>query len=224
MEKVAPGVYQVSRGVNAFIVDGDEGVVLIDTGLPRRHGAIVDGLGEVGRSVADVGAILITHAHVDHVGGLAAIRSPTTASVYASHEDARVVRGERRPSPPPMFDRLGILKPVVARLIPAPTPSSVDVEIGLGDEAILPADFTMIATPGHTSGHLSYLLDRAGGVLFVGDAAVHKRGAVVRGFFNKSDPVIDASIRRLAERRFDVACFGHSGSIAEDASALFAAF
>jgi len=34
METVAPGVFQVSSGVNAFIVDGDEGVVLIDTGLP----------------------------------------------------------------------------------------------------------------------------------------------------------------------------------------------
>lgn len=66
MNNVADGVHQVDIGhVNAFIVDGDEGVTLIDTLLPRREGVIAEGLKTIGRSFDDVTAIVLTHAHTD---------------------------------------------------------------------------------------------------------------------------------------------------------------
>ena len=54
MEQIATGVYQVSRGVNAFVIDGDQGVTLVDTGLPGRQGAIIEGLADIGRSTKDI--------------------------------------------------------------------------------------------------------------------------------------------------------------------------
>lgn len=223
METIASGVHQISSGGNAFIVDGDDGVTLVDAGLPRRHAAILAGIGAIGRKPSDVRSVVVTHAHVDHVGGLAALRQVTDVVVYASGGEAAVIRGERRPEPPPMFDRLGPIAPILARLIPTPAPTAVDVELaGSGDD--LPADFTVIATPGHTVGHVSYRLEREGGIVFVGDAAVHKGGVIRPGFFNKPDATIDRSIRRLAEESFAIACFGHSGLIRTHAAAAFASF
>ena len=104
METIVPGVHQVSRGVNAFIVDGDEGVVLIDTGLPKQHGHIVAGLAAIGRTPDDVRAIVITHAHWDHVGGAAALKATSGALLDASAIDAPVIRGEEPQPAPPVFD------------------------------------------------------------------------------------------------------------------------
>jgi glyoxylase-like metal-dependent hydrolase (beta-lactamase superfamily II) len=104
MEQIAAGIHQVSKGVNAFIIDGDEGVVLIDTGLPKRHGVIVDALGSIGRAPADVRAIVITHGHADHAGGAAALKEASGASLVASELDTPTVRGDRAAPAPPILD------------------------------------------------------------------------------------------------------------------------
>jgi glyoxylase-like metal-dependent hydrolase (beta-lactamase superfamily II) len=221
MRTVAQGVHQISRGVNVFIVDGDEGVVLIDSGLPGRHGAIAAGLDGIGRTLDDVAAILLTHAHLDHVGGAAALREASDATVMASAADAPAVRGEVRKSPPPFVGKVPFLTPVF-RLVPSGRPVVVDREVAEGRIEGLPEDLMVVATPGHTIGHVSYLLDRSGGVLFVGDAAVRTRsGGVARGWMNRATPVFDASLRRLAREDFSVACFGHSAPIEVDAASAF---
>ncbi len=89
----------------------------------------------------------------------------------------------------------------------------------------LPADLRAIDTPGHTPGHTSFLLDRDGGVLFVGDAArATKAGKVVRGYFNRSTPAVDASVKHLAEFEFEFAVFGHASPLLSDASGAFRRF
>lgn len=220
MHQVVEGVHQVSRGVNAFIVDGDDGVVLVDTGLPRQHGRIIDGLASIGRSLEDVRAILITHAHVDHVGGAAALAEGSGADVYASELDAPAIEGRKPKSPPPFLDRAAFLKPLF-RLAPSGAPVAVNRHVE-DDATVLPPDLTAIPTPGHTVGHTSFLLDRADGVLFVGDAALGgSDGSVGRGWMNMATPRFDASISAIAELDFAVACFGHSGPITHDAASAF---
>ncbi len=89
----------------------------------------------------------------------------------------------------------------------------------------LPGDLRAIDTPGHTPGHMSFVLDRDTGVVFVGDAAKTTRdGRVIRGYFNRSTPLVDGSLRHLAEHDFDVAVFGHSPPIKSNASAAFRQF
>lgn len=222
MDTIAAGIHQVSAGSNAFIIDGDDGVVLVDTGLPGRHGPILAGLESIGRSPEDIRAIVVTHAHVDHLGGAAALVSSSGAPLHVSAEDAPVARGERRPSPPPFLDRVPMLGSLVGRILPTPPP--VEVDRTIGDEDLLPGDLRVIATPGHTPGHVTFLLDRHGGVAFVGDAALAKNGSIARGFFNAPTPAIDASIRRLGTLEFEIACFGHSDAVTARASAAFARF
>ena len=223
MERIATGVYQVSRGVNAFIIDGDEGVVLVDTGYPNKQGTIVEGLSDIGRSAKDVTAILLTHGHFDHLGGAAALQSASGATVYASRLDAPIAQGDKPTPAPPFIERLPIL-PWLVSLLPSAAPVIIDHLVAEGSTGALPSDISVIDSPGHTSGHVSYLLDRDDGVLFVGDAAIGSRGDVKRGFFNRKTPAIDASIKHIGTTEFDIAAFGHSGPISGYASVAFQRF
>lgn len=225
MERVADGVYQVKKGFRAFVIDGDEGLTLVDTGLPKRFGVFADGINSIGRSIKDITSIVLTHNHSDHAGSAAELKSQSRAAVYCSPIDAPAVRGLEKAPPPPFLDRtpLQLLKPLFG-LLPAAAPTDVDHEIEIGTVLSIPEDLVAIATPGHTDGHMSFRLDRAGGILFVGDAAVHKNGSVKRGFFNRSTESIDQAIKDLAALEFDIACFGHADPLTTGASDAFKRF
>jgi glyoxylase-like metal-dependent hydrolase (beta-lactamase superfamily II) len=221
VHSVISGVYQIShRIVNSFVIDGDEGVTLVDTGLPRLHETIVRALPQIGRSVTDIASIVLTHSHRDHTGGAARLKAASGASVYASAVDSAAIRGDVAIPTPPITEQLQFLKPLFNML---PVSENVDVEhtVGEGGTTDLPADLRVIDTPGHTPGHVSYLLEREGGLLIVGDAAVAKRGEIKLGWLNRGQPACDASIRHIAEYDFDVACFGHASPLRPAASDAF---
>ena len=221
MTSIAHGVHQVSGYSRSFIIDGDEGVTLIDTGLPKKDGAIVEVLSSIGRSVEDVRRIGITHGHADHFGNAAVLRRRSGAPVFAPKWDAAAIRGDEKTPHPPVLDRLPFLKPVF-ELLPGADPVRVDTVIAEGEQNGLPGDLKVIDTPGHTPGHVSFLLERGGGVLLVGDAAVAtKSGEVKRGWMNRSTPSFDASLRHIAEFDFDIAVFGHSNPLDGSASDAF---
>lgn len=223
MDTIANGIHQVGGYVNAFIVDGDQGVVLVDTGLPKKEGRVTDGLAAIGRTTADVVAIVLTHSHQDHCGNAAALKMLTGAEVIASKIDTPAIQGEEPIPVPPMLR--GPMR-FLAGLGPKPTPVIVDHRITESDQAGLPDDFSAIDTPGHTPGHTSYLLDRDGGIMFVGDAAAADRSRkVTRGFPNsRGGPEIDISIRRLGEHEFEMALFGHSAPLTTGAAVAFRSY
>jgi glyoxylase-like metal-dependent hydrolase (beta-lactamase superfamily II) len=107
VEAIGSGVYQVGQPrVNSFIVVGhDRSVTLVDTGLPNRHQAITGALSDLGRSPADVTAILLTHAHADHIGGALELKRRSGAAIYASEAESAVIRGDKPPPPPPTIER-----------------------------------------------------------------------------------------------------------------------
>lgn len=221
MNTLMSGVYQIShRIVNSFVIDGDEGVTLIDTGLPRLHRTTVEALPHIGRSITDVAAVVLTHSHRDHTGGAARLKAASGAAVYASALDSIAIRGDEPIPTPPITEQLRFLKPLFNLL---PSSERVDVEhtVGEGETIDLPADLRVIDTPGHTPGHVSYLLEREGGLLIAGDAAVARRGEVKLGWLNRGHPACEASIRHIAEFDFDVACFGHAVPLGPAASDAF---
>ncbi len=225
MERVSDGVYlSVSGYVNAYLIDGDDGVTVIDTAVPNKLESISTALVGIGRSLADVTAIVITHGHDDHFGSAAEVKAESDAPVIASRVDAPVIKGETRSQLPPFMEKYRFLKPM-ARFAPSADPVSVDRTVA-GDQPIDGvSDLSAIQTPGHSDGHMSLLLDRAGGILFVGDAAVATRaGAVKRGFINVATETFDNSLRKIAGHVFQTAYFGHSGPLRSDAAGAFQRF
>lgn len=224
MERVNDGVYRIGGYSNAYLIDGDMGVTLVDTGMPKNLDAITSQLVEIGRSLVDITTVVITHGHVDHYGSAAAVVRESNARVVVSVGDSAVVRGETEPTYPPFMEKFSFLKPVL-NLAPKPEGVHVDEEVTGNDRLGLVSDLSAVQTPGHTPGHMSLLLDRNGGILFVGDAALSdKSGAVKRGFMNIAEPTFDSSLRRIAKLEFETAYFGHSRPIRSDAAGAFRRF
>ena len=178
MESVAEGVYRLgSRWVNWYVVDDDGELTVVDTGYPGYFGELPEGLASIGRRIVDVQAILITHAHADHVGSAARVREESGARVLAHTADADVVRAGT-PDPPPGFFA-NAWKPRFARyLVHAGTNGARSISgvetvetFGDGDALDVPGRPRVLHTPGHTPGHVALHLEDTG-VLFSGDALV----------------------------------------------------
>jgi glyoxylase-like metal-dependent hydrolase (beta-lactamase superfamily II) len=105
---------------------------------------------------------------------------------------------------------------------PAPTIAPVDVEVADGEELAVAGGIRAVHTPGHTPGHLSFLLPRGGGVLFAGDAAANIiRLGLPIGMFTADREQAKESIRKLASLEFEVACFGHGRVLKGEANLRF---
>ena len=100
MREVVDGVLHVSLGfVNAYLVVTDDGLVLVDTGLPKTHAKLLGAVADAQRRVGDIRAVLVTHWHDDHTGGLAMVHTASGARVVAhavTHPSSTA--HDRRPS------------------------------------------------------------------------------------------------------------------------------
>ena len=92
---VADGVHLAGTGLVNWVVlvEGDR-VALIDGGYPRDLGAVEESVRRAGRRPEDIEAVLVTHAHVDHIGTLSELRRRYGVRVLAAEVEARHVRGE----------------------------------------------------------------------------------------------------------------------------------
>ena len=94
-KQVVPGLFVIPTGVvNTFLLDADDGCALIDAGLPDCIDDILGGIAAAGKRSADVRHLIVTHAHPDHIGSLAAIWAATGAAVYCHPADAPIVTAE----------------------------------------------------------------------------------------------------------------------------------
>jgi glyoxylase-like metal-dependent hydrolase (beta-lactamase superfamily II) len=156
--------------------EGREGATLIDAGYPGQMPAIERALGEAGVKLADVKRILLTHQDLDHIGSAEALVAATGAEVFAHSADAPYIQGEKRlvkMDPARFEERLKALPERLrdqARRLIASLPS-VKVNRTLRGNENLPlhGGIDVIATPGHTPGHVCYYV-RLLQLLVAGDA------------------------------------------------------
>ncbi|MEJ2747705.1 MAG: MBL fold metallo-hydrolase [Anaerolineae bacterium] len=165
-DPIAPNVYRIAAGyVNLYLIVEDDGLTLIDTGMPRSQKLVWETIAELGRERSELGRILLTHADLDHAGSVAAIQSETGAKVYASQETAVFLQAGKSPKHLPW-----LIQTVSALFVRYKTiPSHVIETIKDGDELPILDGLQVLATPGHTMEHHSFFSPQRG-VLFTGDA------------------------------------------------------
>jgi glyoxylase-like metal-dependent hydrolase (beta-lactamase superfamily II) len=205
--------------VNAHLVPEDDGLTLIDTGIPGTAKAILAAAGRTGTPIV---RIALTHAHGDHVGSLDALAAARPeAEVSISARDARLLDKDKsldagepstklRGSFPGTKTKPGVL------LAPGDHVGSLEVH----------------AAPGHTPGHIAFL-DPRDGTLYCGDAYSTLGGVATCAKLNPRFPLpalatwhrptaleSARALRALAPRRLAP---GHGKDIDEPLAAMDAA-
>src|SRR5438128_83675 len=154
---------------NCYLLREDDGFTLIDTNMGGQAQAIMQAADKLGLPIV---RIVLTHAHVDHVGSLDALHEALPdVPVAISERDARFLSGDKSldPSEPQVPLRGGY--PVCTT---KPT-----LLLHAGDRI---GSLEAIATPGHTPGHLAFLDTRDHAVI-AGDAFQTLGGVAVSGTF-----------------------------------------
>jgi glyoxylase-like metal-dependent hydrolase (beta-lactamase superfamily II) len=218
--KIAPGLHRVGKDsiVNSYLIEDGGQVTIVDAALPGLYDDIPRELAAMGRTVADVKALVLTHGHTDHIGFAERLRASQGIPIWVHELDAALARGEV-PNParwrgptrfPPLIGflwwtmRHGGLR--IPRVVAVST---------FGDGATLdvPGSPRVVLTPGHTPGSAA-LHFRNQRVLAVGDALATyavtsgRHGPQLAPFTADYTQAM-ASLDRLADVDADVLLPGH---------------
>ncbi|WP_172293046.1 MBL fold metallo-hydrolase [Bacillus sp. WMMC1349] len=161
--KVSPNIFKIETWfflkISAWIVKASDGVYMIDTGMPFMGRRIF----EEAEKLGNLKAILLTHGHSDHVGGLKKILKLRNIPVYAHQSDIQYMEG-KEPFPGRRKEEY-LVQPGIVQPLEMMTDGSLkDIH-----------ELTPIHTPGHSPGHVVYY-HKEDHVLISGDLFTSKNG------------------------------------------------
>ena len=239
VQEVAPGIHRISvplpfapREVAAWIIQGDRGHVLVDTGIdtPPARGALREAAAAVGVTAESLGDVVLTHAHIDHYGLAGPVRewSGATLTLHAREEQlaTRWVHGwpEDRESVAEHFRMSGIPAPLADELLAASDriharyayhPPDVLLE---GETGPLPSGggWEWIHTPGHSPGHVT-VYHPARRILITGDHVLPRISPNIGADLYAENPLADYldSLRRLRALPVDLVLPSHGEPFAD---------
>lgn len=210
--------------VNYYLIENEGALTVVDTGLGTGDvDRIEAGLAQHGWSWEQVKHVLITHAHVDHIGGLAALQKRANAHTWIHRLDAPIARGEQ-PAPTADPAELNPLERLMLVQInrSAPTPARIDTELDGGEvlHDILPG-LEVIHLPGHSYGQCGFWMPEQR-ALIGGDVIARFFGRRLSLPFRAASPDWEAarrSVYRVAELAPDVLVLGHGVPLRSGAAA-----
>ncbi|MER5538879.1 MBL fold metallo-hydrolase [Streptomyces mirabilis] len=169
--------------VNVYLIEDDDGLVLIDSGWarPETEKALVEAVQGIGHRLEDIGQVIVTHAHWDHYTQALALRESIGSQVRVGWEERHTIEGfdlEEGVWPRQVGLLLECGAPELAARIAAVPVEQSDRDMPFGPPDAWLRDGERIdlagrhlgirATPGHTRGHV-VVADQAAGLLFSGD-------------------------------------------------------
>lgn len=178
----APGIHRIEDAyVNWYLVEDSRGrdLTIVDAGHPASFSSLLSALRRIGRRPSDVRAVVLTHAHFDHVGFAERVRSEFGVPVYVHAHDAELAHHPWQYEHERMRLPYALRHPrfvwVFANMTVkgAPLVSGIEEIEPLDDTGTLdvPGQPQIVFSPGHTHGHCAfYLPDRD--ALISGDALV----------------------------------------------------
>jgi glyoxylase-like metal-dependent hydrolase (beta-lactamase superfamily II) len=238
IDQVSDSVYVVAgTNVNWALVSDGSGVTLVDGGYPADTDRVLTSVRQIGHQVTDLAAVLLTHAHLDHIGAIPILVERVGMPVYTGAEEVRHAKREylQQITPTQMIRQLITRggRRWVAETVRA-VRGHIDTKVpsaSSGDDAALaslPGGFVAIPTPGHTSGHTAYLMPSEG-VLFSGDALVtghplarHSGPQLLPTVFNHDETLTRDSAVKLATQPARTLVPGHGTPTNYDPKALWA--
>jgi glyoxylase-like metal-dependent hydrolase (beta-lactamase superfamily II) len=211
--------------VHFYLLEEDGEITLVDAGLSGYRDTLEPALAGAGRSIADVKAIVLTHADPDHVGFAGELQSTHGIPVYVHHADSGRTRagktkrteGSPRDMLPMLRHAYGrrALRHLIANGGAKQTKVADVIPFDDGDELDVPGGLQAIHTPGHTDGHC-ILYAPSLDALFIGDAVNNidiftgQPGArVAPRAANTSTDQAYASLAKLEELAAGTMYFGH---------------
>src|ERR1700730_16281317 len=211
-------LFQLTRLVafNCYLLREDDGFTLIDTNMSGQAQAIMQEAGKLGVPIV---RIVLTHAHVDHVGSLEALHDALPGvQVAIGERDARFLTGDKS---------LDASEPQVPLKGGYPIVSTKPTRLLHEGDRI--GSLEVIATPGHTPGHIAFLDTRDRAVI-AGDAFQTQGGVAVSGTFELLFPLPAfatwhkglalESARKLLSLQPSVLAIGHGRMLSQPQAAM----
>lgn len=224
IEQVADDVFAVQGIASTWTLlrEGGE-VTLVDAGYPGDLPAVIASIEQVGGSLGALSAVLLTHAHIDHLGAVPELLRRRRVPVLADARELPMLHGERREQATPADVLRRILDPRIAAWAVRIAAAGGLSHLVLPEAQALPSDGRVdvpgrpvpVPAPGHTSGHSLFLLPDAGTVL-TGDLLItahritaHRGPQLLPAFFHHNLPALPAALEQLAGLDADAIVPGH---------------
>ncbi len=213
--KINDVLHEINLGyVKAFLIEGKNGLILIDTGLPKSEKKIIAYINSIGKSVSDIKYILLTHSHIDHFGSAYALQKMSNAHIGINEKGIPYVDGSK-----------GLLFPVSSSksvknklfvsflkiMAKFSKPKFIKPDMKL-KEGIFPEEMginaRIIETPGHTKDSISiYLIDSK--TVLVGDLLFGTDKQLISPPFFEDYVSLINSIKKIKELAPDLICVSH---------------
>lgn len=222
--RVANGVWCFRRAsyfACSYVVDADNGVFAVDVGMDSDAQDFLQGLKSIGIPADRLKAILLTHWHNDHSAGAAFLKRKLGIQVYYAAGDhpfltRQSATGGIRSWLGKHVPEEGVLV-LLRGLLEDAAPEAVSANRLVADGEIVEGAFRVLATPGHTSGHVAYVHEPTK-TLFCGDAlavvANHLR--LMARPVTPDVPTAKASALRCLSEDVDFVCPGHRAPLTEN--------
>ena len=145
---MAPGVWYVSGNnwVACYLIDTGDGLILIDTAMHETAYLMIENIHRLGYQLTDIKKILLSHAHIDHIGAARTMKELTGAKIYLGERDLPFLHERRDLIMNEGGYTCGEFEPDVIY--------SDDTPIVQGNVTI-----RTVSTPGHTPGCTSFFFD-----------------------------------------------------------------